>query len=98
MGHTPGPWSVEPESVTAATGHYEPPVILAADGFTSVAIIRVGAGHDEANARLIAAAPDLLRAAKDAQCACPLGERDLGHRVDCWMPALSSAIAKAEKE
>jgi hypothetical protein len=60
----------------------------------------------EANARLIAAAPDLLRAAKyfewcadvhgdgsASHCAvCDAHEAD-GHTVDCW---LGAAIAKAE--
>jgi hypothetical protein len=49
-----------------------------------------------ANAILYAAAPDLLEAAKRAQCQCSILERDSGHLVDCWMPDLSEAIAKAE--
>lgn len=50
----------------------------------------------EANARLIAAASELLEAAKWAQCDCTPRQRDSGHLVGCWMPDLLAAIAKAE--
>mgnify|MGYP001616827613 CR=1 FL=1 len=43
----------------------------------------------------VKSAPELLRAARQAQCACSIKERDSGHLLDCWMPALTAAIAKA---
>ena len=55
--HTPGPWSV---GVTSDGGEID---IIAADGwFVSVACDSVGEGDTEANAHLIAAAPDMLEA------------------------------------
>jgi hypothetical protein len=63
----------------------------------------------EANARLIAAAPDLLEALKMLadmsrwRCRCTTAEIESGHHVDCWKPeadvageAARAAIAKAE--
>lgn len=38
----------------------------------------------------------LIAAAEDAQCDCSVKERHSGHKVGCWMPALSAAIAKAK--
>jgi hypothetical protein len=54
---------------------------------------------DEANSRLLAAAPDLYRALKEAiqSCPCSLKERDSGHRVDCFVPGALAAIAKVEE-
>jgi hypothetical protein len=49
----------------------------------------------KANARLYAGASDLLEASQLADCGCSLHERESGHRIGCWMPALSAAIAKA---
>jgi hypothetical protein len=37
---------------------------------------------------------ELVQAAQAAQCACSIKERDSGHLVGCWMPALSEALAK----
>lgn len=43
-----------------------------------------------------AANVDLLAACKDAQCDCTIRERDSGHKVGCWFPAMQAAIARAE--
>lgn len=86
MMHSPAPWTVEPE-IWGEDGHYEEPQIVAANGITGVATIRVGSGCDEANARLIAAAPDLLEALKRLVGPNPgTDDRDAAH----------DAIAKAE--
>ena len=64
-GHTPGPWYLDD-----APDVKHPSVILADDGATIVAeaMTVVAEQHDaEANARLIAAAPDLLAALIEAQ-------------------------------
>jgi hypothetical protein len=34
----------------------------------------------------------LLGAAMAAQCSCSISERDSGHKVGCWRPALQTAI------
>lgn len=54
MGHTPGPWTVLDEG-------YERCGIF--DG-SNCQIAKVNIGHQEANARLIAAAPELLNTLK----------------------------------
>jgi enterochelin esterase-like enzyme len=89
--HTPGPWRHNPDN----TGMNDDGRIMA--GITVIATDVYGRTDDEgiANARLIAAAPELLEAAKEAQCSCTLRERASGHLVECWMPALVAAIAKA---
>lgn len=48
------------------------------------------------NAMLLVAAPDLLAACETAQCECSVEERESGHLVGCWMPAMQDAIAKAK--
>jgi hypothetical protein len=53
--HTPGPWHVEPSPDRV---HFD----IRADGVH----VPHGSGKGEANARLIAAAPDLLRLAREA--------------------------------
>lgn len=81
--HTPGPWWVDVHKN-----------VMAAGGM--VAFPCISAGFDQAaNARLIAAAPELLEAAEQAECACSVRERNSGHRIGCWMPSLRAAIAKA---
>mgnify|MGYP006908234730 CR=1 FL=1 len=39
----------------------------------------------------------LIAAADQAQCQCSITERESGHLVGCWMPALSDAIEAARK-
>lgn len=55
-------------------------------------------GELKASARLIAAAPELLEALKQAVSACPCSfvERDRGHRPDCCAPGWLRIITKAE--
>lgn len=92
--HTPGPWVV--------TSGY--------NGRTTVAMVRspdrtvcVEAATDaqppgfdatDANARLIAAAPELLKALKEAVAVARVA-RDR-HGRSLWVPAAEAAIAKAE--
>ena len=83
-GHTPGPWVVDAG---------KPLMVLAESGGFAVLISEAGrkvTTTDKANARLIAAAPDLLEAAKAMTE--PAGEIAYRER---WM-ALKAAIAKAE--
>jgi hypothetical protein len=91
---TPGPWHV-----SALDGRTcGPSRLLVLSGTTvpqlqAVAIVTLRTGETDANARLIAAAPDLLAALKDLY---PLVE-------DCWdgpawtcLRIIEAAIAKAE--
>lgn len=54
----------------------------------------------QANAQLIAAAPELYAALDEAVqgCGCSLRERESGHRVDCYVPLALDAMAKARGE
>lgn len=69
MTYTPGPWAIQP---SLDTGHYGPPLTIIGPRHPGehapiIASISGAALHDprhEANARLIAAAPDLLAALK----------------------------------
>lgn len=94
--HTPGPWTVEfPERPDAMSEVFAPKA--SADDFQwRVAyVLRDSNPHqqpvDDANARLIAAAPDLLAAAKDAYIALPMTKHNKSIN-----DALAAAIAKAE--
>ena len=85
--HTPGPWTIDGKNIK----HYTD------NGFTKVA--RVGdymaARNDEANARLIAAAPELLEAA----IAYVQADKDGNNtRSRIAMKQLRAAIAKATGE
>lgn len=70
--HTPGPWSVFPHYCKYdGPGPYENTWLIGKGQYDTIAEVRPG--HDEydsqndANARLIAAAPDLLEACKQAK-------------------------------
>ncbi len=64
LNHTPGPWTVSAGPDANRTGHYRN--VYGADGKMLVAMLglsaRVGQTQQNANARLIAAAPELLAA------------------------------------
>ena len=77
MSHTPGPWAIDIDRA-----------IVAPNGISSVAQIFSWVGEEEAdaNARLIAAAPDLLAALKECRAH---GFYSVEHLVD-------AAIEKAE--
>ena len=99
-GHTPGPWKMIPESFEqdgpALPAVYREPSVVA--GERTVAIVRVGLKGTEANARLIAAAPELLEAlgalADASLCFCGReGEEGVSHSRGCILAR--AAIAKA---
>lgn len=101
-GFTPGPWVLDAQwSIVTAGGGY---VAEAYDGLRGEETDPAIARH---NARLIAAAPELLEACKAAEWGgydtqvdlryCPVcaGSERTGHTGDC---ALSAAIARATYE
>lgn len=101
--HTPGPWAVRGACEIVGHGPALPigggePVAGTTLAFVGYA---PGDGADkktaEANARLIAAAPDLLDALEEAvqHCGCTIAQRESGHLVGCWAPPALAAIASA---
>ena len=94
--HTPGPWSVDGEVIRGDEQ---------SNGSVSVACILDGAypygrragKSARANARLIAAAPELLEALNNLLSACDLpGDRD--REIEQAIPHARAAIAKAKGE
>ncbi len=63
--HTPGPWKVVNHPMVALVSSQRS-VGVGGNGMSSVAWLTGGALNQEANARLIAAAPDLLAALEEA--------------------------------
>lgn len=64
MNHTPGPWFVFGNGASVGGGH--PTVGDESSGLASTATKRRPVEEQKANARLIAAAPDLLDACREA--------------------------------
>ena len=87
--HTPGPWKVARQNPSPTTGEW---MIAGAKPGYLAEVRDCGSGDVEANARLIAAAPDLLEAAESVIATWERG--DLAGAV-C---ALDEAIAKAKGE
>jgi hypothetical protein len=94
--HTPGPWEREtrPDS-----GGAERPIVVG-DGDLVCAVSRRGLARQEAeaNARLIAAAPDLLAASKAIEAALTDLDVDFEPEDDLKraLNAVRAAVAKAE--
>jgi len=101
--HAPGPWHYsKTDYVLLAQGYRFALPFEVSDAASAVAAICLYGEYTEAHARLIAAAPDLLAAAKNSLAYC----RDLGPCSDAALApdeycsdscvALMRAIAKAE--
>jgi|JI10StandDraft_1071094.scaffolds.fasta_scaffold488824_3 hypothetical protein len=89
--HTPGPWVVCPGT------QFEDmePRVLANGGRHAVASVKLtGNIQKEANARLIAAAPELLEACQQALMQAEMDETTHGRKFG-WGNVLRAAIAKA---
>jgi YD repeat-containing protein len=92
--HTPGPWSVE----TKGSRHF----IDGADELTVAYVDRAGVRERqtyEANAQLIAAAPDLLEALEDAAFLMRMAAKIAGPMQDSFKRSAedaAKALAKAE--
>jgi hypothetical protein len=88
--HTPGPWFTE---ATSTIGHH---FVIDSDGFTICDPSPMG----EANARLIAAAPDLLAALIDAEFLLRKAAQLAGPMQDSFARSAAdarAAIARAAK-
>ena len=100
--HTPGPWKFGKE-LTARSGEWLVSFDAGSKGRgIAIAETRAGSGNEEANARLIAAAPDLLAACKSM---IEWDDREKDHAVDfsarmslceAAFNAARAAIAKAK--
>lgn len=90
--HTPGPWKAGTGWVLGPANQAKPAICYKTSTPNSL-------DQDEANLRLIAAAPDLLAALKDALVACGEGGLDVlddGSGTDWeWVKVAEAAIAKA---
>ena len=84
--HTPGPWKYQEESDEYTH------IVRAENNLMICHLSQDSSGVSESNARLIAAAPDLLKACKQAVSRCEIyGQQDSTKTV------LGQAIAKAEE-
>ncbi|MDP3063884.1 MAG: hypothetical protein Q8O40_11845 [Chloroflexota bacterium] len=98
MGHTPGPWKVVEDSQLTVSDN---------TGESAIAYIERYDKDTQANARLIAAAPDLHKAAQAIikwanlhlpDCVlCGARGLDSDHAQDCPVSIAAAAIAKALK-
>lgn len=99
--HTPGPWVVKrcyrgyPQRIHAPKGDDTQPGLVGKDVTRWGAISLPSSNEGEANARLIAAAPDLLGALEALECAdrAPTAARAMAY--DIAMRKARAAIAKA---
>jgi hypothetical protein len=105
MSHTPGPWTLD--KATGKFGHKTNDIVAPLEGdphFSQQIVCVMGTDVDdmEANARLIAAAPELLAALKEAHnilTATSLlvkSEQFNSYLRDEFLPRVRAAIAKAE--
>lgn len=97
--HTPGPWQYR-RSSTSSTDHYEIMPAGQLGGWKDGRYLSVSGAIDEHDARLIAAAPDMLEALKSIA---EFWNRDHNEKAmvgACWhaVETAEAAIAKAEGE
>jgi hypothetical protein len=103
--HTPGPWAAEvppPEAYTDLDIHLDADIThwiadTRANGEVLGHVNRTARGEQDANALLIAAAPDLLQALKETLAywdSC--GFSDCEPDCECIVQSVQAAIAKAE--
>jgi len=107
--HTPGPWQARWQDPIDVDDCARIAIETAPDAGDIAGIHHATRGEDEANARLIAAAPDLLAAAVEALqeadhsplCAChewaavEIGPIVRQKPCDCWVSRARAAVAKA---
>jgi hypothetical protein len=94
MKHTPGPWVFYDDSNDGKTNRIE----IVAIGKTIAHIYHSVPQEDVPNARLIAAAPDLLEALKNAAEAFEVASEGEGINFHLYAEDARAAIAKAEEK
>jgi hypothetical protein len=88
--HTPGPWFVDPECNGNISAEHNHQLAIVTARYVGE---RPDYAEAKANARLIAAAPELLDALRDAVKQCDCG---INHVRGCWTEHAREVIAKAE--
>jgi hypothetical protein len=100
MKHTPGPWEVSRNNAGAIPLHFQPPEVFGRGGNCCVASNLGNGPESEANARLIAAAPELLEALQecltDDGAACYRSREYAEKRIRYIDTIARAAIAKSE--
>ena len=100
MSHTPGPWNASGPTGSVMQSYSQPWAVVSYPAMLVCGCFGDTPGGDaaaEANARLIAAAPELLASAKE--CEAILARMDTLRHIEPQFPALDNlraAIAKAE--
>lgn len=105
--HTPGPWVVDLDREFFQDGDQVSVEAMTVDGMVAreVCSLFLDTGEDKdgedyaedaANARLIAAAPDLLTALRDLCDAIPDATVEADPPLGCWVEMAREAISKAE--
>ncbi len=91
--HTPGPWEAAERGEYLDYGGRSR--VIFGDGIRLAVVHHNDVPEDEANARLIAAAPDLLAAIRSAPH--PLGHSDSRSFIDAYLAWVHSALDIAYK-
>ena len=104
--HTPGPWTLNPKAVFENNGFKINAFPVSGSGQAIAAVWAgsfgkgpFGLDNQEANARLIAAAPDLAEAVRELLATHPAAYREprkIDNRTDNAIRIARAAIAKAE--
>jgi len=92
--HTAGPWIIE-DTNSAKQSLIVKSVHVGSNGST-VCIGQIAGPDRILNARLIAAAPELLEALKRLTIDCKIARLDKQAGFDCWISMADEAISKAE--
>lgn len=96
--HTPGPWTLKP----AEDGEFREPgngdAAVVGSNLVSPGIVWQNDEEGRANARLIAAAPELLEALEAVQAELDSGAPNIARRMHALGVQISAAIAKAKGE
>ena len=91
--HTPGPWRVAPQSDYAGD---DINIDASTRGYVACAgKVGISNGEAEANARLIAAAPDLLDMLAAAAARIEVAAAEGNTILSAWLPDARAAIARA---
>lgn len=101
--HTPGPWTVDWPEEDGSLAMIEGPIVRGAEGQPVAEVLSIGLDassghydvHADADARLIAAAPDLLEVAQEAEDLLAYYGYDMTGEEQALYDRLRAAIARA---